>query len=444
VPRRPARPPRGRRDDFVNWVREVRSSPSGWEHPRSEPEVRAVVEHAHATGRRIRVVGAGHSWSAIAAPDDLAVSLDAWPFEFRVDADRALVTVPAGVRIRDLTSALARVGLALPIVGSIQAQSVAGAIATGTHGSSLVHGNLASLVTGVRIVAGDGRVHAIDDDDPRLPGARVHLGALGVLTGVTLRVEPAGFLEQTIEQVRVADMPAALPAIATSAEYVKVWWLPHAETAQVVRYRRVAAPTRRRRNAAVRRWVDETVMHRALFPALVAAQHRRPALAAATNRRMATTYLGPTTQSGRATLMLNTPMPIRHRETEAALPLERAPAAVAAILDLFAAGRPAANFPLEIRFVRRDDAWMSPAYGADTCQIGAYSTHGPDCDDYFSRFWAAVAPYGPRPHWGKEMDQTATELRPCYPAWNQFRALRDELDPDRTFTGPWHRRTLGD
>jgi FAD/FMN-containing dehydrogenase len=102
------------------------------------------------------------------------------------------------------------------------------------------------------------------------------------------------------------------------------------------------------------------------------------------------------------------------------------------------------SFPLEIRVVRGDASWMSPAYGADTCQIGAYSTNGPDCTSYFDAFWGVMRSLGARPHWGKELDHTAAELRPLYPAFDRFLALRNELDPDRIFGGDFHRRILGD
>src|SRR5689334_12629801 len=141
-----------------------------------------------------------------------------------LDPDARLVTVLAGTRLRDLSAVLLNRGWTLPIVGSIQAQTVAGAIATGTHGSSLVHGNLASLVHAVRLVDGRGRVHDIDPDDPRLEGVRVHLGALGALTEVVLRIEPAFRLRQDVVHVPATEVDVV--AAARSAEYVKVWWLP--------------------------------------------------------------------------------------------------------------------------------------------------------------------------------------------------------------------------
>src|SRR5439155_17655810 len=142
--------PRDRNDRFVNWARTETSRPSSWQLPTSEQEVVALVRRTAKAGRTLRVVGAGHSWSRIAVPEDVAVSLDRLVRPVEISPARDSVTVSAGMRLRDLNTHLLQHGLALPIIGSISSQSIAGAIATGTHGSSLTHGNLASLLPRLR------------------------------------------------------------------------------------------------------------------------------------------------------------------------------------------------------------------------------------------------------------------------------------------------------
>lgn len=423
---------------FVNWSGTERSVPSTWFRPQTEADVVSAVRATRYAGRRLRVVGAAHSFSAVARPDDRAMTLDEVAGVVAVSGDR--VTVRAGTRLRDLSAALLAQGLTLPVVGSVQAQSVAGAITTGTHGSSLVHGNLASLVTGLRLVDGRGRAVALDENDPRLPGARVSLGALGVITEVTLRVEPAFRLRQRVEHVDVNGLGRRLAEVARSAEWVKCWWLPLASTAQVVRYERTIDPLSTRPSAAALRALDERVLHRFVFPALVRYTHRRPDAVPAVNERLSSLYLGPDGLVGQSSLMLNTPMPLVHRETEAAVPLAAAGDLVERLVRRVQHDRVAADFPLEMRFVRGDDAWLSPAHGTDTCQIGAYTTDGPDRARYFRAFWEEVGIA--RPHWGKELHQTAGDLAPLYPCWDAFAALRRELDPDRVFDGPFLRRVL--
>jgi FAD/FMN-containing dehydrogenase len=434
---------RDRTGRFVNWAGTVSHRPSAWHLPRTEAEIVRLVASSTAARTRLRVIGAGHSFSAIAAPDGDALSLDAMERAVVIDRTRGVVTASAGMRLRELTLALARQGLALPIVGSIQAQTLGGMIATGTHGSSLTHGNLASLVSSLRIVTGSGDVLDIHEGDERLDGARVHLGALGVVTQVTLPVRPSGRLHQSIEHVPIEMLADALPEIAASAEYVKVWWLAHTTEAQVVRYHVTTAPMSRRPSPVTQRWIDERVMHRWVFPGLIRLHHRRPTMTAGINQRLSHVYLGAASQIGPGLLMLNTPMPLRHRETEAAVPITKAPEALKNVFGLFRAGRPAVTFPIEIRFVRGDDIWLSPAQGADTCQIGAYTTDGPDCAPYFDAFWDAMRPFGARPHWGKELDHTVAELRPLYPHYERFIELRETMDPNRVFGGEFLTRVLG-
>lgn len=241
---------------FRNWGRNVASHLQAWVMPASEDELAEVVRRA----QRVRVVGAGHSWSAIAAPDDVGVRLDkltgvvAW--------NKDTVTVRAGTTLAQLNAELDARGLAMPIVGSIAAQTIAGLTATGTHGSSLVHGNLASFVVRMRGIDGNG-------ERVELPaGAFVHLGALAAITEIELRVVPAFPLAETVEELPRDRVD--VDAIAGSAEYVKIWWLPHARVAHVFRYARTDEPARG--NAARTRSFDER-LHRYLFPVCFA--HRR-------------------------------------------------------------------------------------------------------------------------------------------------------------------------
>ena len=423
---------------FVSWSRVVRTEPVQWHAPATEDELAELVRSA----RRVKVVGSGHSFSAIAAPEERGIRLDRMTGVVQLDTTDRLVTVKAGTRLRDLSKALLAHGWTLPIVGSIQAQTVSGAIATGTHGSSLVHGNLATLVHSLRLVDGRGALVTLDPYDPRLDGARVHLGALGAVTEVVLRVEPAFRLRQEVVHVPVREVDVA--AAARSAEYVKVWWLPGTTHAQVVRYTRTEEGITRRPSARTLRWVDDHVMHQALFPLLVRGQHRFPRSTARTNQRLMRAYLGPALQVAQSSLLLNTPMPVRHRETEAAVPLEQAQEAYDRVVDLVLGEGLAANFPFEVRFVRKDRSWLSPAYGADTCQIGAYTTDGPDRERYFAGFWERMAGLDARPHWGKELHHTAAHLAPLYRRFPDFLALRDELDPDRVFDNAFLRQVLGD
>lgn len=433
------RPPRLGDGAFANWARTQSSVPGSWEMPSTEDDVAALVQRARADGRRVRCVGAGHSFSAIAAPTDLAVFLD--NLRGIVAYDDTTVTVLAGTRLRDLSAALATRGLALPILGSIADQSVAGAIATGTHGSSLQHPNLSGLVRGIRLIDGSGAVVDLDENDALLDAARVHLGALGIVTRIRMDVVPAFTLREHIEWLPIGEVAAALPEISTSAEYTKVWWMPHTPKALVFRYERVAAP---RNLLAVHadRFVDERILHRTLLPAIFATQRWQSGWVPLFNRTAGRT-LKKASRIGPSPLIFSTPMPARHTETEGSIPLASGGAAFDAAVEVVDSAAVHVNFITELRFVKGDTGWLSPAYGGDVVQLGAYTAVLGHRDRYFGEFWRRMRELGARPHWGKELDHEADELRTLYPRFGDFTDARDRLDPDRMFANPFLDRVLG-
>ena len=310
-------------------------------------------------------------------------------------------------------------------------------IATGTHGSSLQHGNLASLVERMRIVDGRGDVHDLTGE--RLVAARVHLGALGVVTQLTLKTVPRFTLAEVIEAIPVEHVATQLETIARSAEYVKVWWMPHTRSACIFRYHRTDEPNTGR-DPIRQRWVDDKIMHAWVFPAILRLG-RIPRLTRIVSPLIGKGLVTPT-RIGDSALMLSTPHPARHRETEAAMPLARAGEAFDRLVRMIERDRLTVNFIVEARFVPADPARMSPAHGVDTCQLGAYC-FGSGTDSYFTAFWREMRAIGARPHWGKELNHSLDEVRALWPRTDEFRALRDELDPGRTFGSAFHTRILG-
>jgi FAD/FMN-containing dehydrogenase len=407
------RSPRDRAGRFVNYARSVTAAPASWREPSTEEEVVRCVVEAAREGRRVRVVGAGHSFSEIAAPEDVALTLDG--LSGIVARGEGWVRVRAGTRLRNLNAALSRSGEALPIFGSIAQQSVAGAVATGTHGSSLVHGNISSLVLAARAVIGDGSVIEIDENDERLDAIRVHLGALGAITELTLRAVPAFALAETVEQIPVEQVGARVAEIGHSAEYVKVWWVPHTPMALVFRYERTTEPMTRRPSPGTERFIENWIVHRAVLPPWTAWCRRRPDSVPFANAVIGRTLVKKR-RVGPSTLMLTTPDPALHYETEAALPLTAGGEAFERTVNLIDRVGVRVNHLVELRYVKGDQGWMSPACGADSVQLGAYTALPAQRRSYFDAFWREMRALGARPHWGKEMDHTAAEIRSLRPA----------------------------
>lgn len=228
-------------------------------------------------------------------------------------------------------------------------------------------------------------------------------------------------------------------AIAASCELVKVWWLPGTRGAQIFRYRRTPLPPH---DVSRERFLDTHVTNRFVFPAVLALARRVPSLTPAINRAVAASYLERPAVPMRSDLAFNVAMPPIHRETEYAFPMAQAGEALARVATLIERERLAVNFPVEVRFVREDRAWMSPAYGRPTCQIGGYMGDSADLPRFFRAFEALSQELGARPHWGKEMDVTADYVRRVYPKADEFAALARRWDPDGTLRNRFLDRVL--
>jgi L-gulono-1,4-lactone dehydrogenase len=385
----------------------------------------------------VKVVGGAHSWSDCAMTDHTLVSLDAMNRLVKVDKQRAQVTVEGGMRLHALNDALAAEGLALPIVGSIADQSVAGLVATGTHGSSLHHPNLSAHVKSMRLVDGRGGVVDIDAADTRLAGARLALGALGIVTQVTLAVEPAFTVVEEMEPTTFEGAMAALPTLARDAEYAKLWWFPHTNRALLFRGRRADAAST---FSVGFRVFDTQVINGVVFRALLAVGAAVPSWIPALNRGVALTYGSPRRVTGRSDQVLSLAMPPRHRECEWAVPLASGEALLRGMRQLVEERGHRVNFIQEARFVRGDDTWMSPAEGGDVVQVGAYTGNPRGASAFFGDFAALARSLNGRPHWGKEAEFTPEDVARWYPRAGEFRALAHALDPEGVFRNAFTER----
>jgi L-gulonolactone oxidase len=426
--------------EWTNWSKVHAARPLVWESPRSVAEVVDLMGRATRAKQRVRPMGARHSWSPIAQPEHVAVDLENLRSVIQIDAGARTVRVQAGIHLHELTAALDRVGLAMPILGSISAQSIAGATSTGTHGSSLVHGNLSSLLEEITLVTPRGEVLRIGRGDPRMAAARVGLGALGIVVEVVVRVAPAFTLIGEVEVMPIREAARSLAAIAESSEYVKVWWLPGARGAHVFRYLRTPETPI---DPSTSRAFDEHVVNRWIFPLALRAGVRWPEITPRMNHFVARSYLERPAVPVRSHHAFNVAMPPIHRETEYAFGLDDAPGAIEALATLIEAERLPVNFPVEVRFVREDAAWMSPAYGRPTVQIGAYMTEGAGRARFFRAFEQIAHERRARPHWGKEMDVDAAYVSRVFPEAGAFRKLARELDPNGTMRNAFLDRVLG-
>jgi FAD-linked oxidoreductase len=413
--------------------------------PGSEDEVAAVLAHASAEDLPVKPAGALHSFNGVALTDGVSLSLDRMQRILAVDAEAGTVRVQAGIRLHRLMAALHELGLALPVRGSVDEQSVAGAISTATHGSAPRVGNLASLVTAMRLVTADGQAHRLSrrSAPDTFAAARVGLGALGVISEVTMRVVPAFRLAETVESLPYDEAAGRIEEIRTTSEFVKLWWLPTTDRLLVFRYERTDEPVTSAPLAdRVSGWVDTNVVNRTVIPALWQGLRVVPAAMNLVARGFSASYFRPRRTVGESHRILGLAMPYPHREAAWVIPVDRAGDALRAVRDTAQRERLRLDMIQEFRFVAADDAWMSPMYGRDSFVVGAITGRSADTDRYFAAVQALSRDLGGRPHWAKEFDLTPEDLRALYPRYEDFRRVRADVDPAGMFRNAFLDRLL--
>lgn len=434
-------PRRQRKDVFRNWSGTVHCAPAAIEQPTSEDEIAALVHYAADAGLGLKCVGAGHSWNDSFSTDGILVNLDRCARVLEVDATGRRVTVEAGIRLKDLNAELGRHGLSMRVLGSISEQSIAGATATATHGSGLKFGNLSTSISALRLVDGRGRVHDLDARrEPELfRAARVGLGALGVVSQVTVECEPLFNLEERAEPLGFEVALERLPKLLAENDFLKLWWLPHTDIVQAFAQNRTGRPRTPKTRA---RRFEESALSRYVLAAALRYGKARPSAIPALNRAVAERMFQRRHRVDEAVQVFNVPQVPVHREMEYAVALEYGVAALHALRDFIQRERLPVNFIVEARFVAADDNMMSPAFDRESCQIGAYMFESEGIDPYFSGFEQLMLPMGGRPHWGKEFSVRAASIREMYPEFDRFNAIRRELDPNRVFENDFVRRVL--
>jgi len=426
-----------------NWAGNQRCVPRGVHTPTSTGEVSAVVRTAAEAGERVKVIGGAHSFTDIAMTDGHLLSLDAMNRVLGVGGFEGFdVTVQAGIRLFDLNRALADRGLAMPNLGDIDRQSIAGAIATATHGTGAGHGNIATTIVGMEIVTGDGSVRRTDErNDPELlQTARVGLGALGIVTEVTLRCVPAFNLHavETIEPL--ADLTADFAALMHSTDHVEFYWMPGARRCQVKRNTRTELPAAPQSKPAYIR--DKWIAENLAFGTVCRVGRRYPKLAPRI-AKLVTSAASERELIDRSDRIFASPRHVRFVEMEYGIPLDAVPEAIGRIGHLVASLPFPPMFPIEVRASAGDDIPLSTANGRQSGWIAVHQYIGAPYESYFQGVERIMNDYGGRPHWGKLHFQSASTLADRYPEWNRFQQARAELDPAGTFANAYTDRVLG-
>ncbi len=381
-----------------NWSGRLTARPQSLQFIRSEADAQALAASATANGRTLRTAGATHSHAPLVQHDDIIVDLSGLSGVISTDPQANTAWVRAGSRIYALGRPLHDAGLALSNQGDIDQQAIAGATATGTHGTGVTLRNLSAAVVGARMVLADGTMVIADAEQNSTlwEASRLHLGAFGIITELNLQLEPAYRLEERGWQAPLEQVMADLPELVAENRHCEFFWYPQTDTA----------------NAKV---INTT-----------AEQPRYP--------------MGEEgTRLGWSYEVLPNHRPDKHTEMEYSVPFENGPACMRDIQALLNNEFKDVRWPVEYRTLAADDVWLSTAYQRQTVTISVHQDVREDETSYYQACEEIFLCHHGIPHWGKVNYLDHTQLDKRHPRWSDWWRVRDEHDPKGTFLNDYLR-----
>lgn len=354
--------------------------------------------------------------------------------------DDGVATVGAGISLDSLSSQLRQRGRNLSNLGDISVQTLAGATATGTHGTGRNFGNISSDICGFELVTADGTVLWCDAETNAdvFTAGRVSLGALGIVTRIAIATEPAFNLHIAEGAQPVAELLADWDGFVTSAEHPEFFWMPGTKSCLTKRSNRTTRVASGRRRATAEKLLIENA-------AFVAAMHLVTRIPSS-RTRVAKTMAKLASNSERvdhSEYIFASPRHVRFMEMEYGVPVEAVPEAFQRVQRVIETLPTPPSFPVEVRVSAADDIDLSTGYGRANGWIAVHRFRGQPYDEYFRAVEAIMVDYGGRPHWGKFHYQSAETLPALYPKWEAFQAVRDKLDPNRIFANDYTDLVLG-
>ncbi len=408
---------------WSNWSGSV-TAPAQIARPHSEDELAALIRSAH----NLRVAGAGHSFMPLCESDELIVSLDDLAGDMHIAVDRQTARIPAGWSIRRLTAALWDEGLALANQGDVNPQSLAGAMATGTHGTGADLGSLATFARGFRLIGADGETHWCDAiTNPDLYQAqRLSLGLFGVATEIDVAVVPAFHLAERIEKRRWAEIRESYDDLTRQHRHVEFWFFPHSDDV-ILKSLDLCDPCDPPPTT--------TDMEEATFRRILDISARLPFLTPFLQRLMMRSGISGR-RRGPAHLVFPSDRTIRFEEMEYEMPRSVGLETLTEVVDWIRRKRLPVTFPFEFRTVAADDIWLSPMNAGPVAAISLHQYARMPWRNLFAEAETIFRGHGGRPHWAKRHTLIREDVAALYPMAARYTAVRRAADPDGKFLNP--------
>jgi len=394
--------------------------------PSQISELQSLVKtHAH-----IRAVGAGHSFSPLAKTDEVLLNLDLLKGIVAFDQEKTQCTVRAGTRLYDLGKDLVPINQALINQGDIDQQSLAGAISTGTHGTGIDLPCISAFVEGFELLTADGELLQChrEQNAEIFQAGRVALGSLGILTQITLQNRPRYKLKEQIQLCSLKDIFTHIGQWKHQHRHIEFWAFLHADQVILKTLDDTEDDIQPRQES----WPSEDTLLTVCSELTRLFPKTNPYL-----QKLLSVFVKSTCYVDWSSRIFPTPRNTRFNEMEYQIPVEQGLQCLQEVLATLRKHKVPMFFPIEFRYVKGDEIWLSPFYQRDSVSISIHQFYKQDYHAIFDLVEPILQKYQGRPHWGKLHSMSAASLRELYPKWDNFMVLRQQLDPQQKWLNPY-------
>jgi FAD-linked oxidoreductase len=426
---------------WKNWAENVVCNPVAIYAPKSELELKQIILNAKAAGKRVRVMGSGHSFTALGDTNEFMITLQNLKGVINIDKINKQATVWAGTSINEAGKLFFEQGLGQINLGDIDVQSLAGATSTGTHGTGKELGGISTQIVAFALMTANGEVLECSPTQNAhiYEAGRVALGSFGVLIRLTLQLTDAYKLQYVTDKTTIDKALATLDKDLVANRNVEYYWFPYTDTLQSKLSNISTAPVQ---DSPIKKYINQQIIENNALALLCGIGKNVPSSYQRVNKFMAWA-IGQETRINYSHLIYASVRKVKFKEMEYNIPAEHFPEVLKRVKEKMDKEQYKVFFPVECRWTKADDIWLSPSYGRDSAYLAFHVYKGTEHDPYFKDMEAICMEYDGRPHWGKMHTRTAASLAKTYPRWNDFLALRAELDPEGLFLNDYLNRLFG-
>ncbi|WP_339882609.1 D-arabinono-1,4-lactone oxidase [Polaribacter vadi] len=421
------------KNTWVSWNENIKHNYTSLYKITSEEKLREVV----AENDKIRFFGSKQSSADIAAGTDALIDMTSYNKIVSYDYNKKTVTVQSGLILGDFLEAIEAVGWCIPCLPDINTITIGGALATGTHGTS---GKLLSeYMIECTLVLADGSIKTITEEDDLMDAVRVSLGMLGVMSTITFKCEKSYTLHVKERPEKDSEWLPKIKSRLKEHDFLRILWLPHTDKGYVITGDKIKPDTKIAENNGPKYLKHRRNASKILYKY----SHIYPWITSIANKILAKAFFS-SKKEHKGTLYQATVTKSRGSTLELAewtIALDKFPQVFDELKTEINkwSNKSFIHIPMDVRFVQKDNSWLSYAYKQDTVTMGCVSRNAATADTYeaFKSVEKIFLKHGGRPHWGKRFSAKDAELSRVYPKWEAFKELRSNLDPTNKFLNPY-------